>query len=92
MRLLKIELSGEHETYGNEFFHQDKNPSEEVTRKIWDNRKKAAFLMMWEVDDKSNKSDRLLLDCLISHELLAMKSIGDLKSWIQDTKQRTLSF
>ena len=92
MKLLRIELRSDNESIYQAFFNQNVIPTEEVTNKIWEKRNEAVFLMMWGVNNKSNKSDGFLLGFLKSHELLAMKSIDDLKSWIQDTKQRTLSF
>ena len=83
-----IELTGEYETFVKEFFNQDENPSEEATKKIWDNRKKAAFLVLWQVKDNGNNINRLLLDNLESPQLLELKSIDDLKAWVQETKAK----
>ena len=90
MRLFKIELTGEHETYSQGYFYQNENPADDVVKKIWKKRKKAAFLIMWEVNDKSGNTDRLLLDCLESPDILAMNSVEKLKSWIDATKQRNV--
>ena len=90
MRLLKIELSGEYETYGEGYFYQDENPADDVVKKIWNKRKEGAFLIIWEVNDKSGKSDRRLLDCLESPDILALNSAEELKSWIHTVKQRNV--
>ena len=88
MKLFKIELAGVNETFLYAFFHQNETLSSEVLKKIWEKRKESAFLVMWKVPDKSEKSNRLLLDCLISQELLELKSTDDIKAWVQKTKAK----
>ena len=88
MKLFRIELVGVNESFLHAFFYQNETLSSEVSKKIWEKRKEAAFLVMWKVNDKSEKSNRLLLDCLISQELLELKSTEDLKAWVQKTKAK----
>ena len=88
MQLCKIELAGEYETFAEGFFYQDNDPPEEVIRKIWEYRTKAAFLVVWAVNEKSNNANRLLLDFLETRPLLKLNNIEDLKSWIHNAKQQ----